>query len=73
MMFAALNLTYPAWKGWINLIKIVDLGYQYVNFGAFDIQRPQGTGDFLFLYFRCPTEVWLDGRYQLLPENTYFL
>lgn len=61
-MFAVLNLTFSALKERINLIKTVDLGYQYVNIGAFDIQRPQGTGDFLFLYFRCPTEVWLEGR-----------
>lgn len=56
-----------------DLINIIDLGYQYVNVGEFDIQRPQGTGDYLFLCFRCPTEVWLNGAYQLLPEDTYFL
>lgn len=55
------------------MIKIIDLGYQFVNVGGFDTQRPHGSGDYLFLYFRCPTEIWIDGKYQLISENTYFL
>jgi AraC family transcriptional regulator of arabinose operon len=55
------------------MIKIANLGYRYVNWGGIDVNRSHGTGDYLFLCFRCPTEVWLDGAYRLLPENTYFL
>lgn len=55
------------------MIKISNLGYQYVNWEGIDVQRSQGSGDFLFLFFRCPTEVWIDGKYCLVPENSYFL
>lgn len=55
------------------MIKIDSLGYQYVNWEGIDIRRPQGSGNFLFLFFRCPTEVWLQGDYKLVPENSYFL
>lgn len=55
------------------MIKIANLGYQFVNIGGFDVNRPHGSGDFLFLFFRCATEVWIDGQYQIIPENTYFL
>lgn len=55
------------------MIKIADIGYQFVNVGGFDVTRPHGSGDYLFLFFRCATEVWINGDYHLIPENTYFL
>ena len=55
------------------MIKIVDVGYQFVNVGGFDVKRVNGSGDYLFLMFRCPTEVWIGDGYKLLPENTFFL
>ena len=71
MMFVVMNMIISAEEA--VMIKIVDLGYQFVNVGGLDVNRPNGSGDYLFLYFRCPTEVWLNGKYQLIEENTYFL
>ena len=76
MMYTVENLIYSAifiLGRNENMIKVVDLGYQFVNVGGFDVTRPHGSGDYLFLFFRCTTEVWIDGRYQTIPENTYFL
>lgn len=55
------------------MVRVVDLGYQFVNVGGIDVNRPKGSGDFLFLYFRCPTEVWRGNAYQTIPEGTYYL
>lgn len=55
------------------MIKIVDMGYQFVNVGGFEANRPEGSGDYLFLYLRCPTEVFLDGAYKQLPAETYLI
>ncbi len=56
----------------VYMIRIAKIGYQYVNIGGIDINR-EGTGDYLFLFFRTPTEVWMGDGYQVFPENTYFL
>ncbi len=55
------------------MIKVNDIGYQFVNLGGIDINRSKGTDDYLFLYFRCPVEVWLDGEYRLVDADTFFL
>ena len=55
------------------MIKIVDIGYQFVHVGGFEISRPEGSGDYLFLYLRCPTEVFLDGAYRQHPAETYLV
>lgn len=55
------------------MIKISKIGYQYFNLKGFEANRIYGSGDYLFLYFRCPTEVFINGNYRLIPENTYFL
>ena len=38
-----------------------------------DMRRPNGSGDYLLLFFRCPTEVNLHGTYEPVPENTFLL
>ena len=74
MILTVIYLHYSAilWRE-ITMITISNLGYQYVNWEGIDVKRFQGSGDFLFLFFRCPTEVWLNGTYHLVPENSYFL
>ena len=57
----------------LGMIKISKIGFQFLNVKGFEINRPYGSGDYLFLHFRCPTEVFLNGAYQTLPENTFFL
>ena len=55
------------------MIKVADMGYQFVNVGGYEANRPNGSGDFLFLYLRCPTEVFMEGEYRLLPAETYLI
>lgn len=55
------------------MIKVVDMGYQFVNVGGYEANRPNGSGDFLFLYLRCPTEVFMEGEYRWLPAETYLI
>lgn len=55
------------------MIKVVDMGYQFVNVGGFEANRPEGSGDYLFLFLRCPTEIFLDGAYQWVPADTYII
>lgn len=55
------------------MIQVVDMGYQFVNVGGFEADRPEGSGDYLFLYLRCPTEVCLEGEYQWIPAETYII
>ncbi len=55
------------------MIRVREVGYQFINIGGIDINRAKGNGTYLFLYFRCPTEVWLDGEYRLLEADTFML
>lgn len=55
------------------MITIRAVGYQFLNQDGIDMNRKNGSGDYLFLHFRCQTEVFLDGAYQLVPENSFFL
>ena len=55
------------------MIQIQQIGYQFVNLNGFDVVREKGSGNFLFLYFRCETEVFLNGTYETVPENTFLL
>lgn len=55
------------------MIRVKEIGYQFINLGGIDINRPEGSGDYLFLFFRCPTEVMIGGAYERVPENTFLL
>lgn len=55
------------------MIKVADMGYQFVNVGGYEANRPEGSGDFLFLFLRCPTEVFIDGVYQWIQADTYLI
>lgn len=57
----------------LSMIKIYTIGYQYVNIGGIDINRVNGTNDYLFLFLRCPTEICLHDNYEIIPENTFIL
>ena len=54
------------------MITVKSIGYHFLNF-TIDVQRPSGSGDFLFLFFRNETEVFLENKYQKVPENTFML
>lgn len=55
------------------MIKVADMGYQFVNVGGYEANRPNGSGDYLFLFLRCPTEIFLEGEYRLIPTGSYII
>lgn len=56
------------------MIKVIDIGYQFINIGGFEVKRPQGSGDYLFILFRSTTEVCLNGEtYQKVSADTYII
>ncbi len=56
------------------MVQIHMLGYDFVNTGGIDINRPNGSGDYLFLYLRCSAEICTDdGEWQEVPKGTYLL
>ena len=55
------------------MIKINSIGYQFVNEGGININREYGSGDYLFVFLRCPTEVVLSGKSQIIDEHTFIL
>jgi len=55
------------------MIIVKGIGYQFFNPFGVDIIRKNGSGDCLILYLRCPTEVFLKGSYQLVPEGTFLI
>lgn len=56
-----------------NMITVKGIGYQFHNPFGIDINRTNGSGDFLFLYFRTPAEVMLRTEFITLPEGTFLL
>ncbi len=55
------------------MIKINSIGYQFVNEGGININRENGSGDYLFIFLRCPTEMCIKGEMQKLEEKTFIL
>lgn len=55
------------------MIRVKAVGYQFRNPGGMDMNRVNGSGDFLFLFFRTPVEVMINGVYKKIPEQSFFL
>lgn len=55
------------------MITVRGIGYQFHNQFGIDINRTDGSGDFLFLYLRTPAEVMLRNQFQNIPGNTFIL
>lgn len=55
------------------MIKINSVGYQFVNEGGININRENGSGDYLFIFLRCPTEMCIKGEMQKIEEKTFIL
>lgn len=55
------------------MIMIKAIGYQFGNPGGMDMKRMEGSGDYLFIYFRCSAEVLVEGIYKKIPKNTFLL
>ena len=55
------------------MIRVKAIGYQFRNPLGVDMNRMHGSGDYLFLFFRSPTEVMIDGEYRKITEPSFFL
>ncbi|MDF2804554.1 MAG: DNA-binding protein [Anaerocolumna sp.] len=55
------------------IIQVNDIGYEIYHSLGLDIYRPEGTNDYLFLYFRTAVEVLIDGTYIELEPGTFYL
>lgn len=49
------------------------IGYQFHNYFGIDINRINGSGDFLLLYLRTPTEVMLNNQFKNIPAGNFIL
>lgn len=55
------------------MIQVKLTGYHYFNLAGLQINRPEGSGDYLLLYFRCPLEVFMNGDYQPVAAGHFML
>lgn len=55
------------------MVTVKGIGYQFHNYFGIDINRTSGSGDFLLLYLRTPTEVMLNNQFQDIPAGTFIL
>ena len=55
------------------MIKIRLIGYHFHNCPDFYVNRPNGSGDYLLLYLRSPTEIMTDNKCIRGPKNTFIL
>ena len=55
------------------MVTMKGIGYQFHNYFGIDINRTSGSGDFLLLYLRTPTEVMLNNQFQDIPAGTFIL
>ena len=53
------------------MIKIRLIGYHFHNCPDFYVNRPNGSGDYLLLYLRSPTEIMTDNKCIRVPKNTF--
>lgn len=57
----------------IIMITVKGIGYQFQNYFGININRTNGSGDFLFLYLRTPTEVMFNNQFQNVPAGNFIL
>lgn len=55
------------------MIKLLRVGYNIVHQQGITIDRPFGSGDYLFLLFRSKVELLLDGITVIADKNTYII
>ncbi len=55
------------------MIKVNDVGFQFINAGGFEANRPSGSGDYLFVHLRTSAQVNLHGQWHNLPADTYLI
>ncbi len=57
----------------VNLTYIYQLTLKVIHPEGFTIDRPHGSGDYLFLMFRSTMEIQLQGQRIIADKNTYII
>lgn len=57
----------------VKLIQLKRCGYNVIHPEGFTIDRPHGSGDYLFLMFRSSMEIQLQGQRIIADKNTYII
>lgn len=55
------------------MIKVNNIGCQFINYGGIHLSRPEGTSDYLLLFFRTDAELLIDGVYVPIKRNTFYI
>ena len=55
------------------MIRVTDIGYNFIHFGGLDMHRPQGEDRYLLIFFRSDAEVLIDGEYRPVERASFFL
>ncbi|MBB3114193.1 AraC family transcriptional regulator of arabinose operon [Paenibacillus phyllosphaerae] len=55
------------------MIQLINCGYNFVHDDGIVINRPSGSGNYAFVFFKCQSEVIVKGRSFVLDKNTYIL
>lgn len=56
-----------------HMIYVKHIGYQFVNMGGIDIDRVNGTDDYLLIFFRSSAELYQEDKYIKIEPNTFVL
>jgi AraC-like DNA-binding protein len=55
------------------MIKVEGIGCSYVHSKGWIINRPEGTGNYLFVHIETPADVLVDGQWRYYPEPCFIL
>ncbi|MBB6734994.1 helix-turn-helix transcriptional regulator [Cohnella zeiphila] len=55
------------------MIELLGCGYRYIHPDGILINRPQGSGDYAFVFFRCRSEVVVRGKRSICERDSYIL
>lgn len=53
-----------------SIMTVHAIGLNYTHSSQFSINRPNGSGDYLFLYFKTPAILWLNGAEYIASKNS---
>lgn len=55
------------------MLRLLSCGCKFVHGNGIEINRPEGAGNYAFVFFRSPGEALLEGEVRQVPANCYIL
>ena len=59
--------------GRVLMIQLKSIGYNVMHTEGFTVDRPNGSGDYLFLLFRSPIEISFESKPSFTTQNSYMI